>query len=46
VGDGMETFDFDRWRIATGLHNAAKEDGNVAGLGVSLCWTRTVTDLL
>ena len=29
--DGRRTFDVDGWRVAAGLHDAAEEDGDVAG---------------
>ena len=34
---GRWTFDFDGWCVAAGLHDAAEEDGDVAGWGLVSC---------
>lgn len=30
--DGRRTFDVDGWRVAADLHDAAEENGDVAGI--------------
>lgn len=39
VKGDRRTFDFDGWRVAAGLHDAAEEDGDVTGVvSVSCCF--------